>query len=43
MDLEEFTSTLLSKKRRPGGGSNEVSDASALTVGNWKKNNSKKK
>lgn len=34
VDLEEFTSILLSEERRLGGGSNEVSNASALIVGN---------
>ena len=43
IDLDEVTSTLLLKERRLSGGSNETSDDSALTVGNWKKNNSKKK
>ena len=43
MDLEVVTITLLSKERRLSGGCNKASDDSALTVGNWKKNNSKKK
>ncbi|KAL9451112.1 hypothetical protein AB3S75_012792 [Citrus x aurantiifolia] len=42
MDLEEVTSTPLLEEKRLSGGSNEASDDSALIVGNWKKNNSKK-
>ena len=37
------TSTLFSKERKLSDGSNQTSDNSALTVGNWEKNNSKKK
>lgn len=43
VDFEEVTSTLLSEERRLSGGSNEAVDDWALIVGNWKKNNSKKK
>ena len=41
MDLEEITSTPRLEEKRLNGGSNEASNDSALTVGYWKKNNSK--
>lgn len=43
VDLEEVASTIFSKEKRLSGRSNEDSDNLALTVGIWKKNNSKKK
>ena len=43
VDLEEVISTLFSKERRLSGRNNDASDDLALTVGNWKKNNFKKK
>lgn len=43
MNLEEVISTLLSEERKLSGESNETSNDSTLTIGNWKKHNSKKK
>ena len=43
VDLEEVIRTLLSEERKLSGESNETFDDLTLTIGNWKKNNSKKK
>lgn len=44
VDLEEVISTLFSQERRLSSESTRTTDVSALVVvGNWKKNNSKKK